>query len=238
MKLLRRAKPYPMESLAGYLTRLASINHYSSGNFILEMAGIKERLCRLNVFAPNQDNLSILSHITGVSENTLWSMAFYAKTHEHSYANQVNGFGEIFSASLLNNNCFTICSACLAEKLYYPKVWDLRHVTVCPFHKCYLVDSCPACGQIINLSSPNFFQCKKCDFHFNDWFETPIFEEWLLSAYIYQQVSIPDIDLVVSRFHEANPDFLPPFFAIPFLSIDALRYLEYEEIYFLDKASR
>jgi TniQ len=238
MKLLRRAKPYPTESLAGYLIRLASINHYSSGNLILSKAGIKERLCHLNVFDSNQDNLSTLSNMTGVSESNLLSMAFYIKTNRHSYTNQVNGFGEIFSTSLLNDSCFTICPSCLAEKPYYPQVWDLRHVTVCPFHKCRLVDSCPVCGQIINLSSPNLLRCKKCDFSFNDWFEKGIFEEWLLSAYIYQQVSIPDVDLVLSRFHEANPDFLPPFFAIPFLSLDALRYLTYEDIYFLDNVSR
>lgn len=234
MKLLRRAKPFPMESLAGYIVRLTHLNHYSSSAIILKMAEIEERTCHLNVFSTNQDDFSKLSYITSVPENILWSMAFIKKTSPHNPTHWVNGFGENFFARLLNNNCFTICTACLAEKPYYRKVWDLEHVTVCPFHKCRLIDSCPACGQVINFSSPNFFKCHKCNFDFHDFWEKPIFEEWLLSANIYQQVGFPGIDTVLSKFDEANPYLIPPFFAIPFLSLNYLANLSHEDIYFLD----
>ena len=135
MKLLRRAKPFPMESLAGYIVRLTHLNHYPSSNIILKMAEIEERKCHLNVFSTNQDDLSKLSYITSVPENILWSMAFIKEASPHSHIHKVNGFGENFFVRLLNNNCFTICTACLAEKPYYRKVWDLDHVTVCPYLK-------------------------------------------------------------------------------------------------------
>lgn len=236
MKLLRRAKPYAKESLAGYIVRLTYLNHYSSPDIIFKMAEISDRLCYLNVFFTNKDKLSKLSYITEVPESTLWSMAFSATSYEHSHTHEVNGFGESFSAKLLNNNYFTICTACLAEKPYYLKVWDLYHVTVCPFHKLRLINSCPSCGKVINLSSPDFFQCKKCKFDFQNFVEKPIFEEWLLSAYIYSQVSFPGIESVFSRCDKTNPYLIPPFFAIPVLSLNALTELSYEDIYFLQKS--
>ncbi|NJL10687.1 MAG: hypothetical protein HC908_12330 [Calothrix sp. SM1_7_51] len=125
-------------------------------------------------FSTNQDDFSKLSYMTEVTESTLWSMTFNAKTYDYSKINQVNGFGESFHASLINENYFTICPVCLVEQPYYFKAWDLVYVTVCPFHKCRLIDSCPVCGQTINFSTTSFFQCQKCMFDFTNWFEKAI----------------------------------------------------------------
>ena len=63
-KLLRRPRPYPMESLAGYIIRLTENNHYPSVNWIFQMSGLKKRGIYANVFSPKTDNLSQLCLIS------------------------------------------------------------------------------------------------------------------------------------------------------------------------------
>ncbi len=192
MKLLCKVAPYPDETLAGYILRLAQINHYSSAKLIIDIAGLqsKTRAFSLNLFYTYKHDLSKLCEITGLSENILWSMAFCKK---YNYQNGIEGFGELFSSALLNHGCFSICSACLQEKYYYRQIWDLNHVRVCPFHKCYLINACPMCHQKINMSFSQLSQCKNCRFVFHNWIERASLSDFLLSAYVYNKLNYPGI---------------------------------------------
>ncbi|WP_408036859.1 TniQ family protein [Tolypothrix bouteillei] len=57
-KLLRRPRPYPDESLAGYIIRLTENNYYHHPKLIFQISGLKTRGVYANVFIPEQDNLS------------------------------------------------------------------------------------------------------------------------------------------------------------------------------------
>lgn len=160
-KLLRRPRPYPMESLASYIIRLAENNYYPNVNWIFQMSGLKKRGIYANVFSPKIDDLSKLCLLSETEEEVLWSMAFSSVNQSRFHSlNTVEAFGNIVPLCALKKNFVKLCPICLDESPYYRQVWNLSIVTVCPFHQCLLINRCPQCQQEIIWSRPSIAKCK------------------------------------------------------------------------------
>ncbi|MEH1793648.1 TniQ family protein [Nostoc sp.] len=198
-KLLRRPHPYADESLVGYIARLADSNYYSSPDYILKVSALTKTERYANIFYPQFDSLCLLSHITGVSEKTLWSMAFSSvalgKT-KFFYATIVQAFGENIPVRFLRKQGPRLCPVCLQLSPYYRQVWHLHSVTGCPFHKCFLIEKCPNCHQSIQFFRAKLLKCK-CGFDLrNSSITTISAEQYALSYQISLLCQVPEIDLV------------------------------------------
>lgn len=155
-RLLRRPRPYPDESLAGYIIRLTENNYYPDPNWIFQMSGLKRRGIYANVFIPELDDLSRLSQLSGIEENVLWSMSFPSLNQSRSrYENTVKVFGSAVPTYTLTKTRVKLCPICLQSSAYYRLIWNLSVVNTCPFHRCLLIDKCPKCYQDIKWSRPS-----------------------------------------------------------------------------------
>ncbi|MBO3461553.1 TniQ family protein [Aetokthonos hydrillicola Thurmond2011] len=191
-RLIRRPRPYPDESLAGYIVRLTESNYYSLSCWIFQMSGLKKRGVYANVFRSETDDLSQLSFRSDVEESILWSMAFPSLNPWSSiYEDRVRVFGSILPTYTLTKSRVRLCPVCLQSKAYYRRIWDLSFVTSCPFHHCLLIDKCPICHQEIKWFQTSLVKCK-CG---QDWRDCqPQFvlsDQTALSLHIYKLCHIP-----------------------------------------------
>ena len=159
-RLLRRPRPYPDESLAGYIIRLAEANYYSSTNQIFQMSGLRQRIIYANVFHPKQDDLSQLSFLCDVPESVLWSMAFpVVNKSRHLHKQMVEVFGEVVLTKTLEYLWVKLCPVCLQAEPYYRRIWNLSVVTACSIHDCLLLNTCPACQLPIGWVRNSVVRC-------------------------------------------------------------------------------
>lgn len=187
--LLFTSQPYFDESLAGFIIRLAELNHYDSPNWILALSNLPRRNSfNLNFAELLGYDLSGLSQITGVQENILLSLSFppnpteWMEKHRRYFCDVFNNRVLAFSILRKNNK---ICPKCLLEMNYHRKIWDIALLTTCPIHNCILLDTCPCCKKKIMWSRPAVSKCK-CKY---DWREVPCNsleeQEIVLSQQIY-----------------------------------------------------
>ena len=206
-KLMRRPRPYPMESLASYIIRLTESNYYSDTNWIFQMSGLKKRTIYANVFTKNNDNLSLLSLISDVSESVLWSMAFSRVRHIYqSHIYNVEVFSSVLPKKALHKKSVKFCPICLQSLPYYRLVWDLSFIKICPLHDCLLIDKCPQCSCLIKWYRASITKCK-CSQSFLDC--QPQFiqsEPTNLSLHIYKLCQIAELELGETKnLSEDNP---------------------------------
>lgn len=202
-RLLRRPRPYPDESLAGYIIRLTETNYYSSSKWIFKMSGLRARGIYANVFNHEKDDLSGLSNISDVEAGILWSMAFPGITFNYSkVVKRAKVFGNVIPTDAINHNQVQLCPICLQEEPYYRLIWGLSVVSACPLHHCLLIDRCPQCQLQILWSRPSVVLCS-CQF---DWRKSrPVIvesEQIALSRYIYKMCHLdgllPEEDFSIS----------------------------------------
>ena len=208
-KLLRRPCPFKDESLAGYIIRLAQSNYYPSPNWIFNMSSLKKRGTYANVFYPDKDDLQILSLISEIEEDILWSMAWtYKKQSNNIFVNTVKIFGYFVPIQSISKQKMKLCPICLRSAPYCRSVCDLSFITTCPLHYCLLIDCCPQCGKKIGYSRPGVTICK-CEFDWRNYEpETLSEEQVLLSKYVYQLCRIADFDSeIINNYKNFNPIF-------------------------------
>lgn len=186
-RLLKRPRPYPDESLAGYIIRLSEANHYASPKLIFQVSGLRARGIYANIFYQEKDDLSRLSNLCDVEKNTLWLMAFPGFIFRQAkVVKQAKVFSDVVPTDALNRNRVQLCPICLQEKPYYRSIWELSIVSACPLHHCVLINRCPQCQLPIQWSRPSIVLCS-CQF---DWrsFQPEVLEneQIALSRHIYK----------------------------------------------------
>ena len=68
-------------------------------------------------------------------------------------------FGKSLPASFIFHKSSRLCPACLAEKSYIRRIWEFAPITVCPFHKCLLMDFCPRCTKPLIWNRNSVSKC-------------------------------------------------------------------------------
>lgn len=144
--LLRTPRPFPDESIKGYLLRVTEVNGYGDPIYILNLAGMK---AYLTAYATNM-NWPKLSTVLKVDLRTLKKMAYCYFKGKHIESPKVGVFqGNALRSYQIRRADPKICPECLKEASYIPQLWDLAAVKVCPIHNCYLVELCPYCDKKI-----------------------------------------------------------------------------------------
>ncbi len=113
-------------------------------------------------------------------------------------------FGFSVPRSLINPVKVKICPKCLESASYSLGVWDLKIITCCPYHRCLLAESCPACGNQLRWHRSEVCLCR-CGFDLRN-IQTPLIEDGalILAGKIYSLCGLATASEVKSL-GENNP---------------------------------
>ncbi len=150
--LVRTPKPRTYESLAGYVSRVAQENGYSSPGYILGLMGLTlpESLLSLR-FAEK------LAPILGREKDDLIQMAYCVGRRRWQI------FGHAISQASpprLRIRNPQICVACIEENGFSDVTWDVNEIISCPKHVVYLVSSCIDCRRPLSFFRRSLLTCK------------------------------------------------------------------------------
>lgn len=141
----------PDESLLGLLLRVSEANGYPGVRGLRQLANLPRtfltRPCEWEGLA------SLLGDVVSPGELA-----------DRSYQSASQGKGKKFvgaTVSTVDLNLIhpKICPVCLSECGIARRVWDLRLVTTCWRHGCYLVDGCSQCGSRLTWRRKRLLQC-------------------------------------------------------------------------------
>lgn len=163
IRLLRTPRPYPDESLKGLLLRATEANGYDNPASLLSLAGMRGYLSAKGFTMDWQ----ALSKMLSIDASTLKVMSHCRRAQTPNRHTTYDFFGHVIPKYLLRATQPKICPACLRKSNYIRKTWDLSALTVCPAHKCFLVDECPACGKKISWDRSGVSVCK-CKYNLRD----------------------------------------------------------------------
>jgi len=168
-----RVKPYPNELFTSWISRNATINFLQTPTFI-------------NYYFPEYKN-KLLNRDTDImldkkmSENFANRMLLKAEdifqTSLQSYVGYLNETivsntrNPLISPVKIKGSYPKIkglryCPECLREKDYFRKEWRLSFYTICPKHRCFMLDKCPQCSEPILITKRKLnvesFNCWNC----------------------------------------------------------------------------
>lgn len=155
----------PMESGRGYLIRLAEELGYISPLIITNLIGAKIK---------GIDNHQVLNNLASILRYSPQELK------KHFYCNEDGPgkhflrfyFGHTISAKYLNLQFPRLCPLCITESPVIKAQWDINQITVCPIHRCELIDTCPKCQKPLLWHRAKVSKCK-CGFKLNELNPTP-----------------------------------------------------------------
>ena len=158
-RLLFIKKPFHDESFLGYLLRLTELNYFERLSWILKSCKLERAITSKTLPAVNsQDNLEVLSKLTGIDTRILSPMA-YRITVFNQLCPRYSLFGSSLPSFLIVQKNSRICPKCLAEKNYIRRIWEFAPITVCLRHNCLLVDQCPSCEKPLTWNRNSVSKC-------------------------------------------------------------------------------
>jgi hypothetical protein len=168
-QLLRTPKPKADESFMSYITRLTEQNGYSSPAWIMNLAKLNSNLLghSCSFLSNKSESFKLLANLGCIDTSELTLLSY------QPFGNEYDGY-YLFFDNPVPRDCIRpghpkICPQCLSEVPYCRRIWEFILVTVCPKHKCQLIDECPNCNQRITWARSSLTTCR-CKF---DWREAP-----------------------------------------------------------------
>lgn len=169
-RLLKTPKLKSDESFTGYILRLAEENGYGSPFWIINLAKFENILALPNYSfrsIPSEpfELLASLSNSTSLELAQLTYQPVGTPSHHfHEF------FGFPVHRSFIEARHPKVCPECLREAAYCRRIWEFILITVCPTHRCMLIDMCPNCKRPIKWVRSSVCICP-CKF---DWRETTV----------------------------------------------------------------
>lgn len=152
MKLVIKLKPYPTESLMGYILRLTEANGYPTTSYVMHALTGKwyaSKYGRLDA-AP-------LAELAGLDEPSIQRLSMVAMTESRTVFNIA---GCELTAHDLRSDRPKICPACLVEDGSCDAFWDISHACACPKHGSWLTDTCPHCEKTLRWARGKLSECR------------------------------------------------------------------------------
>lgn len=166
IKLLRTTRPKSDESLFGYIIRLTELNGYETPAWILKTARLNDQQLSQTgaLLYKSHKNLKFLARVVKANLSELEPLTCppagaLGSTPLYLF------LGVPLPKFVIRSDRPLICPKCLLDTGYCHRIWDLIFVTVCPIHKCMLIDICPNCGSRIRWLRDSLSICR-CTF---DW---------------------------------------------------------------------
>jgi len=165
-RLLLRSKPKSDESFIGYILRLTELNDYDSSTWIIREARIGYHRDRCIATTHKPPDFSALAALAGVNIADIESLRYFVDRQSNAINRRLL-FGLTVPQYVIRPNCQKVCPKCLVQSAYIRRIWEFALVTVCPIHKCLLLDECPKCRRRISWSRNRVAVCS-CNY---DWRE-------------------------------------------------------------------
>ncbi|HEY6409362.1 MAG TPA: TniQ family protein [Ktedonobacteraceae bacterium] len=153
-------QPKPLESLNGYILRLAEANGLKSVHELARLSGLRKGW-------RDQDSSSIptgrLAGIARCDPNHLQNMTCYHLARHFACAGfSVESTSPFFRGSLASS--LRYCPACLDDQPYYRLTWRFLALRGCVSHGCSLLNTCGHCLTPISLLArrPRIACCPAC----------------------------------------------------------------------------
>lgn len=153
-------QPKPLESLNGYILRLAEANGLKSVHELARLSGLRKGW-------KDQDYSSILTgRLAGIARcdpNHLQDMTCYHLARHFACAGfSVESTSPFFRGSLAPS--LRYCPVCLDEQPYYHLTWRFLALSGCVLHGCSLLNTCGHCFAPIPLlpRRPRIACCPTC----------------------------------------------------------------------------
>ena len=145
------------ESGRGYLIKLAEDLEYISPLIITNIIGAKIK------GIDNEQVLNKLAPILRYSPQEL-KKHFYCQVGDSNPNYLRSFFGHTISSKYLNLQFPRLCTTCVTENRVIKAHWDINQITVCPIHRCELIDTCPNCKKSLVWHRAKILECK-CGFN-------------------------------------------------------------------------
>jgi len=151
-----KIRPFPDESIMGFLVRLAERNGFECVSWLYELASVNVQTC------VSTRDLTKLSEVSGVPKETLETMRFVPDDNRN-----VTFRGHNLRRHFVSGSTRRFCPDCLTKSPYYKWHWDLTTVHFCLEHQMLLIDKCPGCKKNIPWYNPAALLCS-CGFDLRD----------------------------------------------------------------------
>jgi transcriptional regulator with XRE-family HTH domain len=154
----------PLESLTGYLTRLAELNRIDSyQKFSFLSFSTKTKFLRPETYDFPLLPMKSLSHLSSRSLAELQVGTFYHLGAKFGRWPYPQGLGRFLNGSLSEH--LRYCPNCLKDKPYYRLYWRFLALNACPQHRCELLNLCWNCQRPISLFKAPFRIgfCQNCN---------------------------------------------------------------------------
>jgi hypothetical protein len=140
--------PFPLESLTGYLVRLAEANGLTTKSGLTAIAFPQLRW-KMNWSDYPCPSFGKLPQVTLCSVGQLQNTTFYPLLQKFGRALSPVHCSRFLADSI--SPYLRYCPLCLADHGFYSLVWRFQTVMGCPEHGVRLLESCQQCGQQLPL---------------------------------------------------------------------------------------
>lgn len=142
---LFKPKSLPEESLYSYLYRFAQGNNIDS---LAVLAG-GEIISNLNYTIDNKQ----FREIKDIVEDEHMFESMLLNKYNFNFLRFEKNVQSKKVRDYYLNNTTRFCPVCLEEKNYHRMFWDVRIITACSKHKCYLLDKCSKCYSKVKIKN-------------------------------------------------------------------------------------
>lgn len=160
----RNLPPRLGESFNGFLLRLAEANRYAgiadfgASALHIDRARAARNLGRLAIeIRSNRELLGLLGRVAVGDARSTERFAVELLPDEDLFIDDCRVDRDAWLETRAQ-----VCPQCLSNEGFAREAWDLAPVTVCPEHRCRLIDECRACRQPFAWSRASLLRCEHC----------------------------------------------------------------------------
>lgn len=151
VRLLIRPRPFLREGLRGFVLRASEENALSP-----EIDLYRTLFGTDGPAAATPRLLREAAPLFGIDEQELERVGCRGLTND---ATRCGFVGKRVGVLHMRRTQCAVCPHCLSERRAVRAEWELKHVTACADHGCWLFDSCPSCSVSIQWRRPGVARC-------------------------------------------------------------------------------
>ncbi|TXD63268.1 hypothetical protein FUT88_03070 [Ralstonia sp. TCR112] len=158
-KLPVRPIPFPGESPAGYLIRVAEGNGFPSVTAMVDglCIGVADEGWIIAAYTRAERYAEILG-LLGINNSNAILLSFDRSGPTAESPRLVDGVP--YAEQFFSEECGAYCPICLAERRYFRKHWSLKPYAVCQTHSVRLLRDCYACKEQLSPLRGSLCTCK------------------------------------------------------------------------------
>lgn len=158
-----RPKPIHLESLEGYLIRVAEANSspsvpalFNNYQSLLKADGVEQSNFNRKLEAQEE-----LTYMLGLVEDESERIFYPRPRLDHTKPIITFGDKSLYRQEV-DFSSKAVCPQCVTENGFISRLWNIRPYTACPKHEVQLITACHQCGQNLSNSRSRMLHCGKC----------------------------------------------------------------------------